>query len=75
MFPFDFNYLPDVLPEYLQPLLDWMSDDIGKILLVLGIIGGWIALFVTTMLYIFVGKKLAEQVEAPEEEAETPEEH
>jgi len=74
VFPFDFNYLPDVLPEYLQPLLDWMSDDIGKILLVLGIIGGWIALFVTTMLYIFVGKKLAEQVEAPEEEAETPEE-
>lgn len=72
VFPFDFNYLPDVLPEYLQPLLDWISNDLGKIFLVLGIIGGFIALFVTTMLYILVGKKLAEPVEAPGEEPEEP---
>ncbi|HDP96477.1 MAG TPA: hypothetical protein ENN25_02155 [Euryarchaeota archaeon] len=73
VFPFDFAHLADVLPEYLQPLLDWVSNDIGRILVVLGTIGGFIALFITSMLYIFVGKRLAEPVEKTEEETQPPE--
>lgn len=73
VFPFNFAHLADVLPESLQPLLDWISNDIGRLLLVLGTIGGCIALFFTTMLYIFVGRRLAEPVEIPEEETQTPE--
>ena len=76
VFPFNFAHLADVLPEVLQPLLDWISNDIARILLVVGAIGGFIALFFTTMLYLFVGRKLAEEMaqEAAQEAAEVTEE-
>ncbi len=38
VFPFDFNHLADALPGGLQFLLEWVTNDIGKIPLILQII-------------------------------------
>ncbi len=38
VFPFDFVYFADVLPEPLQFLVQWMSNDIARVLLVIGFI-------------------------------------
>jgi len=74
VFPFDFAHLADVLPGALQPLLDWVSNDFARIILVLSVIGGLIALFFTTMLYIFVGRRLAEELaEFKEKESQNSE--
>ena len=37
-FPFKFTYFADILPNSLKFLLQWISDDIARIIMVLGII-------------------------------------
>ena len=37
-FPFEFTYFADILPNSLKFLLQWISDDIARIIMVLGII-------------------------------------
>ena len=37
-FPFEFTYFADILPNSLKFLLQWISDDIAQIIMVLGII-------------------------------------
>ena len=39
-FPFDFFHLGDVLPEGLRGLLAWVTNDLGKIPLVIQVIAG-----------------------------------
>jgi hypothetical protein len=39
LFPFNFTHLPAALPTQLRFLLSWINNDIGRVLLVLGIIG------------------------------------
>lgn len=55
-FPFNFNYLPDALPSSLQFLLEWVTNDIGKIPLILQIIFMPIATLVYLWQYITFGK-------------------
>lgn len=38
VFPFDFNHFADVLPESLRFLLQWITNDIGWALLLIGAI-------------------------------------
>lgn len=39
-FPFEFSHLGDVLPEALRPLLGWVTNDLGRIPLVIQVIAG-----------------------------------
>ena len=38
VFPFEFAYFADVLPDFLRFLVQWISNDIVRVLMVLGII-------------------------------------
>jgi hypothetical protein len=40
VFPFNFSHLADILPSGIQFLLAWVSDDLGKVLLLLQIVIG-----------------------------------
>ena len=47
VFPFDFTHLADALPVSLRFILAWVSDDIGKLPLVIQVISGPIMAFST----------------------------
>lgn len=57
IFPFDFQYLADVLPEWLRFLLEWVSDDIARVVMVLGAIGLLFATVYSPIAYKFVELK------------------
>ena len=57
IFPFDFQYLADVLPDSLRFLLEWVSDDIARVVMVLGAIGLAFATVYSPMVYKFVDLK------------------
>jgi hypothetical protein len=54
VFPFDFTHLADVLPAELQFLLAWMSDSVGKLLLLLQVAVGVLAALFTLVTYVMV---------------------
>jgi len=59
VFPFDFTHFADVLPETLRFLVQWISNDIARVLLVLGFI---LHLFLAVFAFIhrvMVRKELA----------------
>ena len=58
-FPFDFAYFADVLPGFLRFLLQWISNDIARVLMVLGIIVTLVMAIYTAILYVFVRRELA----------------
>jgi hypothetical protein len=57
VFPFDFTYFPDVLPVFLRFLLQWISNDIARILMVLYTIAMVIAAVYAPIGYKFVSIK------------------
>jgi hypothetical protein len=59
VFPFDFSHLADVLPNFLRFLLLWISNDVAKVLLTIGIIGLSAAAVYTATLYVFVRRELS----------------
>jgi len=59
VFPFDFSHLADVLPDFLQFLLLWISNDVAKVLMAIGIIGLSAAAAYSVMLYVFVRRELS----------------
>jgi hypothetical protein len=54
VFPFDFSHLGDALPGNLPALLNWVPNWLGKVGLALQIVGGVIALIVTTAQFLKV---------------------
>jgi hypothetical protein len=52
VFPFDFSHLGDALPGNLPALLNWVPNWLGKVGLGLQIVGGVIALIVTTVQFM-----------------------
>ncbi len=58
VFPFDFAYLADVLPSFLRFLLQWISNDIARVLMVLGIIAAPIMAIYTALFYVLVRREL-----------------
>ena len=58
VFPFDFVYVADVLPSFLRFLLQWISNDIARVLMALGIIAAPVMAIYTAILYVFVRKEL-----------------
>jgi len=57
VFPFEFAYFADVLPDSLRFLVQWISNDIARGLMVLGIIVHLGAAIYCPIAYRFVGKK------------------
>ncbi len=54
VFPFDFTHLADALPGVLRLVLSWVTNDLGKVLLMLQVIIGPIAALVTLFKYLAV---------------------
>jgi hypothetical protein len=59
VFPFDFAYFADVLPDFLRFLVQWISNDIARVLMVLGIILHLALAVFSTILRVFVRKARA----------------
>ena len=59
VFPFDFEHFADVMPEFLRFLVQWISNGINRVLMVLGIIIYGVAAVYAPIAYGFVGKKHA----------------
>ena len=65
IFPFDFAYFADVLPSFLRFLLQWISNDIARVLMALGIIAAPVMAVYTAILYVFVRKELSKPALKP----------
>ena len=56
VFPFDFTYFADVLPDFLRFLVQWFSNDIARIVMVLGILVHVLGQVWMGLLFVFVRK-------------------
>jgi len=65
VFPFDFAYLADVLPSFLRFLLQWISNDIARVLMVLGIIVTLVMAIYTALFYVLVRRELSKPTLKP----------
>ena len=54
VFPFEFLYFPDVFPVYLRFLIQWISNDIARGIMILGTIGLAVAAAYSPIAYKFV---------------------
>ncbi len=61
VFPFDFAYFADVLPETLRFLVQWISNDIARLLLVLGFILHLFLAVIAGLIRVGVRKELAQR--------------
>ncbi|AFU58948.1 hypothetical protein Ngar_c20160 [Candidatus Nitrososphaera gargensis Ga9.2] len=61
VFPFNFAHFADVVPEFLRFLVSWITNDIARILFILGILGGVAFISVNVMLYLKVRRLLHQQ--------------
>lgn len=59
VFPFEFTYFADVLPDFLRFLLQWISNDIAQVLMVLAIIVHLVLAIYSGILRVFVHKAIA----------------
>jgi hypothetical protein len=66
VFPFDFSHLGDIVPEFLRFLVIWITNDIARILMILGIAGGIVSIAFNTILYAKVRALLAHADARPE---------
>ena len=56
VFPFEFTYFADVLPDFLRFLVQWISNDIARVLMVPIIIVNLVLTVYATILHVFVRK-------------------
>ena len=63
VFPFEFTYFADVLPDFLRFLVQWISNDIARVVMVLGIILYLGAAVYAPIAYGFVRKKRSKREE------------
>jgi hypothetical protein len=54
VFPFDFAHFADVVPDFLAFLVSWITNDIARVLLAIGMVGGIVSVGINTVLYIKV---------------------
>ena len=54
VFPFNFAHFADVVPDFLRFLVSWITNDIARILLAIGMVGGIISVGINTVLYVKV---------------------
>jgi len=63
VFPFDFTYFANVLPDFLRFLVQWISNDIARIILVLYTIAMVIAAIYSPIAYKFIRVKRSKNEE------------
>jgi hypothetical protein len=56
-FPFNFAHLADPLPAALRFVIAWITDDIGRAVLILQVIIGLVTMIVTTLQYLSVRRQ------------------
>ncbi|KAF5054212.1 hypothetical protein DSECCO2_390550 [anaerobic digester metagenome] len=54
VFPFDMAFFAVPLPDGMRFLIDWVTEDIAKVVLVIGIVGGVLGIAWTTLTYFKV---------------------
>jgi hypothetical protein len=54
VFPFDFTHLADALPTTLQFMLAWVTNDIGKLILLLQVVVGMLVALLTLLRFLLV---------------------
>jgi hypothetical protein len=59
VFPFEFAYFAVVLPDFLRFLVQWISNDIARVLMVLGIIVTLVMAIYTAIIYVLVRRELS----------------
>ena len=59
VFPFNFSHLADVLPGALRFVLSWISNDIGRFVLILQVLIGVIATPLTIFTYISIRRHVS----------------
>ena len=57
VFPFDFAYFADVLPDFLRFLVQWVSNDVARGLMVIGVIVFAVVAVYSPIAYKFVSKE------------------
>ena len=57
VFPFNFSHLAGALPAAIRFVLAWITNDIGKVVLILQVIVGSISAFLTTRKYLSVRRR------------------
>ncbi len=63
VFPFEFAYFADVLPDFLRFLVQWISNDIARVVIVLWTIVNLVAAVYYGILRVFVRKELSKRKE------------
>lgn len=61
VFPFDFAHFSDVVPEFLRFTVNWITNDIARVLIVIGTAGGMAFVGVNAVLYSKVKTLLRSQ--------------
>jgi hypothetical protein len=61
VFPFNFAHFADVVPDFLAFLISWITNDITRLLLAIGMVGGIVSVGINTVLYIKVRAFLLQQ--------------
>lgn len=61
VFPFDFSHLSDFLPEILRLITMWISNDIAKMFMILGVIGSLVTAIYIIALYVSIHSLRAKQ--------------
>jgi len=51
IFPFNFAHLGDVMPDLLRFLVSWITNDIGRVIIILGIVGGLVGIALNAIFY------------------------
>jgi magnesium-transporting ATPase (P-type) len=59
VFPFEFSYFSNVLPDFFRFLLRWISNDIARVLMLLAVIVHLVAAVYSAILRVFVYKSRA----------------
>jgi riboflavin transporter FmnP len=65
VFPFDFSHLPDLFPESMRFLIDWVTNDLVMVLMSFAIVIAIIASVWTGFIYILVRESLRQDRSAP----------
>ena len=59
VFPFNFAHFADLMPSFMQYLLSWLTNDIARIFLALGVFGGAVSIIINAWLFVRVGAILS----------------
>jgi len=61
VFPFNFTHFADVLPDFLKFLLQWISNDIARTLMIIGIVAAPVMAIYNALMYVLVRRELSKQ--------------